>query len=212
MPSQGLQLWSGWTNEALGWTTGQAAMVSNTQYLNIWDDMSQVLRFEGSAGAPRTLRYITGTFKTQLHKEPSTARQHAGEGARGDARRYHRLAGELVVRDVAEGLRRQVLPATRCWRIRWAAPALDSKYLRPNIDPTECCVASTAGSTQYWLLPHERLRQPVPRWRSDAPRLQHHHHRGRGDVGNGGVACDLRAACGDRGLRLPAHPAFCNLQ
>src|SRR5262249_7800129 len=32
---------------------------------------------------------------------------------------------------------------------------LDAQYLRANIDPTECCVASHAGTTKYRLYPDE---------------------------------------------------------
>jgi uncharacterized protein with NAD-binding domain and iron-sulfur cluster len=157
VPSQGLQLWSGWTNEALGWTTGQAAMVSGPQYLNIWDDMSQVLRFEGSAGAPKTLRYITGTFKTQLHKEPSTATgtpAKALAAMREDAIAWLSNSSYVMWPKACDGksFRYEVLADPLNGT---GVQRLDSQYLRPNIDPTECCVASTAGSTQYRLLPDQ---------------------------------------------------------
>jgi uncharacterized protein with NAD-binding domain and iron-sulfur cluster len=155
VPSQGLQLWSGWTNEALGWTTGQAAMVSGPQYLNIWDDMSQVLRFETSPDQPKTLRYITGTFKTQLHKEPSTSTgtpAKALAAMRAGTIAWLESSSYVMWPNACDGksFRYEVLSDPKNGS---GLQRLDSQYLRPNIDPTECCVASTAGSTQYRLGP-----------------------------------------------------------
>jgi uncharacterized protein with NAD-binding domain and iron-sulfur cluster len=160
VPSQGVQLWSDRTPVELGWTTGKAALVSGPQYLNIWDDMSQVLDFEMSPcfeTRPKTLYYMTGTLKTQLHKQPSTAvgtPQAAAQALRATTIDWLEHSSYSVWPNACDGksFRYDVLcaPPNTIGDKR-----LDVQWLRANIDPTECCVASVAGTTQYRLLADE---------------------------------------------------------
>lgn len=157
VPSQSVQLWTDWTREALGWTTGQAALVSGPQYLNIWADMSQVLRYEQGPGQPRALYYLTGTLNTQLHKAPSTATgtpAQALAGLRDSTIAWLQESSYVMWPRAGEGgsFRYELLsdPDNRT-----GVQRLDAQYLRANIDPTECCVASVAGTTRYRLLANE---------------------------------------------------------
>ena len=157
VPSQGLQLWANRTPQQLGWTTGQAAMVAGPEYLDIFDDMSQVLRYEGTAGGACTVYYLTGTFKTQLYKQPISAKetpQQAQDAMRAQAVGWLEERAYVMWPEACDGrsFRWDVLadPNGASGPLR-----LDGQFLRVNIDPTECCVASVAGTTQYRLLPRQ---------------------------------------------------------
>lgn len=157
VPSQSVQLWSGLTAAGLGWTTGQAAMVSGPQYLNIWDEMTQVLRYEDTPDHPKSLFYLTGTYKTQLHKAPSTRTDTpavALAAMRADTIRWLGEDSAIMWPNASAGgkFRYDVLSDPQNGT---GVERLDAQYLRVNIDPTECCVGTIAGSTRYRLLPHE---------------------------------------------------------
>ncbi len=157
VPSQSVQLWSGLTAGELGWTTGPAAMVSGPQYLNIWDEMTQVLRLEDSPDHPKSLFYLTGTLNTQLYKEPSTQTDTpavALAAMRADTIQWLQQDSAIMWPNATAGgkFRYEVLSDPEDGS---GVERLDAQYLRVNIDPTECCVATIADSTQYRLLPDE---------------------------------------------------------
>jgi uncharacterized protein with NAD-binding domain and iron-sulfur cluster len=154
IPSMGVQLWSDKTLAGLGWADEKPALVSGPEYLNIWADMSQVLAFEGGpAPKPKSLHYLTGTYKTQLYKQPKSA---AGTPAAA--------AADLRAQTVT-WLNRSSQNwwplAQKGGQFDWSVlndPAsgvgearLDGQYLRANIDPTECCTLAAPGVTQYRL-------------------------------------------------------------
>jgi uncharacterized protein with NAD-binding domain and iron-sulfur cluster len=154
IPSMGVQIWSDKTTAELGWTQDKPALVSGPEYLNIWADMSQVLAFEGGPmPKPQSLHYLTGTYKTQLHKQPKSA------------------VGTPAI--AAADLRAQTVTWLNTKALAWWPAAhkggqfdwsvlndptggagearLDAQYLRANIDPTECCTLAAPGTTQYRL-------------------------------------------------------------
>jgi len=159
VPSQGLQLWSDKTLAELGWSSSKPATVSGPEYLNIWADMSQVLRFESwpPAAAPASLHYLTGTLSTTLYREPSTnydVPAQATSQLRAAAVDWLSHSAQAIWPNACDGHRFRyeflVDPANGSGVARF-----DAQFLRANIDPTECCVGSAAGTTQYRLLPHE---------------------------------------------------------
>lgn len=161
VPTQALQLWSNKTVDELGWTTGKAATVSGPEYLNIWADMTQVLAVEPAVGfeKPKSLHYLCGTYATTLYRRPSTETGTPVEALTelhgttvawlNDASpclwpAAHGTDGKFVydvLSDFGSGAQGEA--------------RLDQQFLRANIDPTECCVLSAAGTTQYRLHPLE---------------------------------------------------------
>lgn len=161
VPTQALQLWSNRTTAELGWMSGKAATVSGPEYLNIWADMTQVLTVEPALGfpKPRSLHYLCGTYATALYREPSTA-TGTPAAALADLRR--------ATIDWLNASSRWQWPAAHSpdgtfhWEVLTdfsgtgrGVDLLDQQFLRANVDPTECYVLSSAGTTQYRLHPHE---------------------------------------------------------
>lgn len=159
VPTQAVQLWCESSTEELGWTTGKAATVTGPEYLNIWADMSQVITFEAwqRNAKPKSLHYLTGTYRTNLYKEPMThAYVPATAAAEIKAQAIEWLNkfsyGLWPNADDGQTFRWAVLtdPSGASGQARF-----DAQFWRANIDPTECCTLSAAGSTEYRLLPDQ---------------------------------------------------------
>jgi hypothetical protein len=154
IPSMGVQFWSDRTLAELGWSEDKPALVSGPEYLNIWADMSQVLAFEGGAGPqPKSLHYLTGTYKTELYKQPrATSQTPALAAADVRAQTVTWLNTEsgawwpLAQKDGGFDWTALNAPAGVIGEAR-----LDAQYLRANIDPTECCTLAAPGKTKYRL-------------------------------------------------------------
>ena len=159
VPTQGLQLWCDQTTEELGWTTGKAATVSGPEYLNIWADMTQVLAVEPWTGypKPKSLHYLCGTYKTTIYMQPST---NIGVPAAAQADLRTQALGWLNTSSVAlwpiadngTNFNFNVLTDVNGGT---GVARFDAQFLRANVDPTECCVLSAAGTTQYRLHPDQ---------------------------------------------------------
>jgi uncharacterized protein with NAD-binding domain and iron-sulfur cluster len=161
VPTRALQLWSNRTTAELGWTSGKPATVSGPEYLDIWADMTQVLAVEPAGDFPKpvSLHYLCGTYKTDSYRAPSTA---TGTPAAAQAD----LRASTI--DWLNQTSRWQWPAAQSpdGTFRWevltdfagsghGVDLLDQQFLRANIDPTECCVQSAAGTTKFRLHPHE---------------------------------------------------------
>jgi uncharacterized protein with NAD-binding domain and iron-sulfur cluster len=159
VPSQAVQLWCDRDSAQMGWTTGKAATVSGPEYLNIWADMTQVLAVEPweNMTKPMSLHYLTGTYATQLYKEPianqDTPAKAAAEIRQAAIAWLNSSSYWLwpsadtndrfdwnVLTDLANGV---------------GEARFTAQFWRANIDPTECCTLSAAGTTKYRLLPDE---------------------------------------------------------
>lgn len=151
VPSIGVQLWCNVPTAALGWTQAKCAVVSGPEYLNIWADMTQVIAFETQNPKPLSLHYLTGTYDTTLYKQPASA---VGTPAQALAEITTLTASWLDQSSTA------MWPLARSggsfdWSVL-EAPAdvqgqarLEAQFLRANIDPTECCALSAAGTTRF---------------------------------------------------------------
>jgi uncharacterized protein with NAD-binding domain and iron-sulfur cluster len=158
VPTLSLQLWCDVTTNVLGWDMTKPAAVAGPEPLSVWTDMSQVLAFEPWAGVPtkpKSLQYLCGPFDSQLFKRSSTDTTVPAQAA-ADLRatvvtwlETSSLAQWHVACD-GSSFRWEMLtdPAGRVGVFR-----LDAQYMRANISPTECCVGSPAGSTQFRLGP-----------------------------------------------------------
>jgi hypothetical protein len=159
VPTIALQLWCDWSLEELGCELGKCATVSGPQPFDIWADMSQVLDVESwpQGRRPASLHYLCGAYSTQLHKRPAS-----DLSAPSEAFSELRSISKAWMETKAYGLWPRACAAGG---FDWTAlhdPAggvgearLDAQFWRANIDPTECCVGSEAGSTKHRLLPHE---------------------------------------------------------
>jgi uncharacterized protein with NAD-binding domain and iron-sulfur cluster len=157
VPTLALQLWCDVPTAQLGWGQDKAATVSGPELLNIWADMTQVLVTETPPPDehPRSLHYLCGTYPTTLYRAPA-ARTGTPAQASAEVKALaidwlqHRSYGLWPAACDRQDFAWQMLtdPQNRA-----GAARLDAQFLRANIDPTECCVASAAGTTQFRLPP-----------------------------------------------------------
>lgn len=157
VPSISVQVWSEQTLQQLGWTASKPAMVCAPQPLDVWADMSQLLAYEpsgGCKGEPKSLHYFCNVLATQLYRRPPTDM--------GVPTQAKKLAEALAVRWFDE-------KATTLWRkavtrrggFDWdvlyspsnkkGRDRLSSQIVRANVNPSDCCVATAAGTTAFRL-------------------------------------------------------------
>jgi uncharacterized protein with NAD-binding domain and iron-sulfur cluster len=158
VPTLSLQLWCDVTTSVLGWNMAKPAAVAGPEPLSVWADMSQVLAFEpwpGVASKPRSLHYLCGPFDSQLFKQPptnATVPAQAAMDLRASVVNWLQTSASAQWHVACNGnsFHWEMLtdPAARVGVAR-----LDAQYMRANISPTECCVGSPAGSTQFRLGP-----------------------------------------------------------
>jgi len=152
VPSLGVQLWSDRTTAELGWTGLKPATVSGPEYLNIWADMTQVIRFESwTETPPKSLHYLTGTYATTLYRQSSS---DTGAPARALAEITAQTRDWLNQSSIA------MWPAARSGdHFDWSVLSTNAdvtgearltlQFIRANIDPTETTTLSGAGTTKY---------------------------------------------------------------
>jgi uncharacterized protein with NAD-binding domain and iron-sulfur cluster len=156
IPTMATQIWCDLDLRALGWEVEKPAAVGGPEPLSVWADMSQSLPFEPWSGAaqPGSVQYFCGPLSTKLYAQPSTdcaVPEQAANAAHDTAVTW------------LERYARTFLPATTDakgridWRFLHASPGavglarFDEQFWRANVDPSECCPGSFAGSTQYRL-------------------------------------------------------------
>lgn len=138
-PTAAMQLWMDAPTDALGWDA-TAALVGWKHPLPIWADMSHLLPQETwSAPAPQSVHYLCGPLKTQLHKrlEPDSLL------------RAERLAHEQIHEQLGD--LPSLWPGLGAVTDRAALPGERDRYVRANIDPSECCVGAPAGGVSARL-------------------------------------------------------------
>lgn len=156
IPTMAMQLWCDPDTAALGWSVEKPAAVGGPEPFSVWSDMTQSLAYEPwePGEPPRSVHYFCGTFATDLYARPSTDRTVP---AQADADVRAACIGWLE-REAAT-----FLPATVGadgqvdWQFLHASPGavgparFDEQFRRANVDPTECCPGSFAGSTRHRL-------------------------------------------------------------
>jgi hypothetical protein len=163
VPSQAVQVWLKKDLAELGFKYKREnmegtrpAMVSTAQPLDIWADMSQVLKYEnwdGHPEIPKSLHYFCGTYNTQLFKAsksqaevPQVAKdqifassvhwfEESAPSLWPGAQVKGRLDWDVFVDE-----------KNRSGKARFYA-----QDYRANIDPTECCVSSLKDTTRFRL-------------------------------------------------------------
>jgi hypothetical protein len=131
-------------------------MSSGPPPLNIWADMSQVLKFEPwekPPEGPKSLHYLCSVLSTSLyradpgkHTTPTKAKDLA-----------HKRAFEWFTEKAHYLWPKSLLEGRFDWDVLFAPPGtygparLGAQVMRANVDPVACCVASAAGSTEWRL-------------------------------------------------------------
>jgi uncharacterized protein with NAD-binding domain and iron-sulfur cluster len=166
VPSIALQAWLNWDSVELGWPPTEAVvpaggaektvMSTGPGPLDIWADMSQVLQYEPwrpYPNGPKSLHYLCGVLETELFRAPRTDDQAPAQ-AKALARRE--AIGWLS--DKARYIWPASTPAAGFdWTILFdpsgavGSDRIDAQVYKANVDPSECCVGSPAGSTQWRL-------------------------------------------------------------
>lgn len=150
--TSGQQFWFTKPVTDLGWPN-RPATVGGPEPADVWADMSQILETEGwadVANPPRSLHYLCGPLPTTLFDEP------AGSG--DVPARAHQLCVDVTRKWVEDnGVFDWPGAAGGNGQFDWSvmydesgasgAARLLAQYLRANIDPTECCGNSFAGTT-----------------------------------------------------------------
>jgi uncharacterized protein with NAD-binding domain and iron-sulfur cluster len=166
VPSIAVQAWCNWDVAQLGWPPTEAVpsgaakktvISTGPDPLDIWADMSQVLKYEPwnpYPKGPKSLQYLCGVLETDLFRAPPN---HHQVPARAKA-----LARDKAIEWFSDKAR-YIWPHSSpggCfdWTILFdpngacGSDRVDAQVYRANVDPSSCCVGSPAGSTQ-WRLP-----------------------------------------------------------
>jgi hypothetical protein len=166
-PTQALQVWFdsplaqlGFDYRKPGCESELPAMVNGPGPFSIWADMTPVIRHEQWRGhRPRSVHYLCGMLHTDLYRRPSSDASvpaRAAELVRGHGREWlERYAGLLWPAACRPG----------SWALDWErlhAPEsarglarLDTQFVKANVDPSDCAVTSSVGTSKYRLAAHE---------------------------------------------------------
>jgi uncharacterized protein with NAD-binding domain and iron-sulfur cluster len=167
IPSISFQAWCNRDAGELGWPPrdavvpsegeGKAAISTGPGPLDIWADMSQVLKYEHwrpYPEGPKSLQYLCGVLETQLYREPPDSDINVQLEANA-------LARKLTIQWLNEKAHYVWPDAIIDGHFDWSVlfetggcegcARIDSQVVRANVDPSSCCVGSAAGSTQWRL-------------------------------------------------------------
>jgi hypothetical protein len=160
VPTQAFQLWLDRDPKSLGWDAPKPAAVAIPELFDVWADMSQQAKFESWPVTPKGNHYFCGIFPTDLFAQP-TSDATVPERARalvlaGAQKWLDDYAQTLWPKGVAAGKTTGLDPSILVAPDRLTgADRLNFQWIRANVDPTECCVGSLAGTTQKRLAAHE---------------------------------------------------------
>jgi uncharacterized protein with NAD-binding domain and iron-sulfur cluster len=151
VPSIAVQLWSTRDLAGLGWQEPKPALVSGPEPLDIWADMSQVLAYEPAG--PKSLHYLCDVFPTDLYREPADT-----PGVQDKSQREACCLVRQWLEDRAFVFWPNVpQPPSFDWGALFVRgnstgqDRLGEQYIHANINPSDCCVATAAG-TSAWRL------------------------------------------------------------
>lgn len=154
VPSISVQLWTSIGLPDLGWTAPKPALVSGPEPLDIWADMSHLRVGEvyASGASPASLQYLCDVLPSTLYNTPST---QLGVKDQAQAQALSCAADWLTSKASVfwpQAYRRGQFD----WDVLYA-PGLKGKerlsvqVVRANINPSDCCVATSAASTAWRL-------------------------------------------------------------
>jgi uncharacterized protein with NAD-binding domain and iron-sulfur cluster len=165
VPSQAVQVWMDHDLEELGFdyqrqglSGALPAFVNGPGPIDIWADMTQVLRVEQWRGnRPRSVHYFCGVYDTKLYRAPSSEHQTleraTNEIKEGAVAWFNEYTGYLWPRASLPG----------GWAMDWSKmhddagregeARFDGQFWKANVDPTECCVQSMTNTTRFRMAP-----------------------------------------------------------
>jgi uncharacterized protein with NAD-binding domain and iron-sulfur cluster len=165
VPSIAVQAWCNWDVTQLGWPPEEAVpsgaaektvLSTGPDPLDIWADMSQVLRYEpweSYPEGPKSLQYLCGVLETDLFRAPPNDVQ-----VPADAKALARDKAVNWFSDKARYIWPNSSPGGGFdWTILFdpkgakGSGRVDAQVYLANVDPSSCCVGSPAGSTQWRL-------------------------------------------------------------
>jgi uncharacterized protein with NAD-binding domain and iron-sulfur cluster len=166
VPTIAVQAWCNWDVMQLGWppnvavvasgATNKTVLSTGPEPLDIWADMSQVLKYEPwhpYPEGPKSLQYLCSVLETELFRAPPDDDCVLA--------RAKLLARERAITWFSDKAR--YLWPNSCaggyfdWTILFdpsgaqGSDRVDAQMYRANVDPSNCCVGSPAGSTQWRL-------------------------------------------------------------
>jgi uncharacterized protein with NAD-binding domain and iron-sulfur cluster len=165
VPSIAVQAWCNRNAAQLGWPPKEAVpsgaaektvISTGPDPLDIWADMSQVLKYEPwdpYPNGPKSLQYLCGVLETDLFRAPPDDVQVPAKAKK--------LARDKAINWFSDKAR-YIWPNSSpggCfdWTILFdpsgaqGSDRVDAQAYLANIDPSSCCVGSPAGSTQWRL-------------------------------------------------------------
>jgi uncharacterized protein with NAD-binding domain and iron-sulfur cluster len=162
IPTFGVQLWMTKDLRDLGWIHHKPAFDGAVEPMDVWADTSHLLPRESwpLGQGPRSFHFFCGPWNTDLHLRPATEtgvprEAHAAItdiAATWLERNTDTIWPKAVRGDNPHGLDWTLLYGSSG---RTGAERLQSQWIRPNVDPTEVCVAAWAGTTRYRLRANE---------------------------------------------------------
>ena len=142
VPTFAAQYWSEQSSAALGWPGDRPATVAGPEALSVWADMSQLRAVEGHPGG--SLHYLCGTLGTRLYAAPP------GEA---DVPARARALAEREAAAWLDAFGDVIWPGSA--GLGGPAAVVSDRYVRANVDPTECCPGSAAGEVPLRLKSEE---------------------------------------------------------
>jgi uncharacterized protein with NAD-binding domain and iron-sulfur cluster len=164
VPSIAVQAWCSTDTAGLGWPPTQArppgaakqtVISTGPDPLDIWADMTQVIDHEpwDRRNRPTSLHYLCGVIGTDLFRAPSTQKQVPTQ-----AKARARTEAVDWCLDKARSIWPKSSPGGSFdWNVLFdpngakGSKRIDAQVYQVNVDPSSCCVASTAGSTRWRL-------------------------------------------------------------
>lgn len=162
IPTFGVQLWMTKDLQDLGWKDHKPAFDGAVEPMDVWADTSHLLPRESwpLGQGPRSFHFFCGPWNTDLHRRPATdsgvpAQAHAAItdiAATWLEKNTDTIWPKAVRKDNPHGLDWTLLYGSSGGT---GAERLQSQWIRPNVDPSEVCVAAWAGTTKYRLRANE---------------------------------------------------------
>jgi uncharacterized protein with NAD-binding domain and iron-sulfur cluster len=165
VPTQSFQIWTTKDLRGLGWKeldSGPPAMNAAPEPYSVWADSSHVLSHEQwpAIDEPMGVFYFCGPWKNDLTARPST-------DTTVPARSFDEVRAiaidwlEKYVGYMWPDARDPANPAGLDWRVlydphaRTGTDRMDYQWIRPNVDPTECCETSLPNTAKLRLTASE---------------------------------------------------------
>ncbi len=159
VPTHAEQFWMTCDLKDLGWTMGRPAMVGSVEPIDVWADMTRSICREKwpSDNRPQSLHYFCGPLNTNLNRQ-SSGDVSVPAKALAEVRSLTAHWCSTNIGTIWPDATSPPGTAGLDWALLYGGDKngderLLDQYLRANVDPTECCVATLVGTTKLRLHP-----------------------------------------------------------